>query len=376
MIRSFLILLVVLAGIHAADVPAAADAAQVDSYVALFNQDLYGLDAKGRITAPMSGAFDAPATDIARDVAHGTWFSLVVFLPFLVLPQILLVYIIFKYRNRNDGRSPASFMGNHKLEIVWTAIPCVALVIVGIPMWDLLVKMEAPPADQRNDMVVEVRGKSFAWDYKYQRLGGGSPTRREDQFEIGQDIVGSQEPLVMVRNRRVIMNLTSNDVNHAWWIPAFGVKKDTIKGRYTNIWFTPELPGFFKGQCAELCGQGHGIMLISALVVEEPQFAVWTQLQRWRGDTVKVWSAIGAADLDDKALEEAVAAYLAKDSSSERVLALRYWVASNFVSLGRKPGKLTAVQVAEMARTRRAQLETYINRHAGPRLASLSRTNP
>ncbi len=345
---------------------------QVDGYVKLFNQDLYALKGpKGSVATPITGAFDAPASDIARDVNTGTRFSFLVFLPFLILPQVLLVWIIWKYRKKDDGRAPATFTGNHKLELVWTAIPCVALVIVGIPMTDLLVKMEAPPADQRRDMVVEVRGKSFAWDYKYQRLGGAGVTRREEQFEIGQDVVGAQEPLVMVKDRRVIMNMTSNDVNHAWWIPAFGVKKDVIKGRYTNVWFTPDTLGFFKGQCAELCGQGHGIMLISGLVVGEDDFAVWTEAQRHRGDTVRIWSAISAKDVDAKNLDEAVETYLKKGADPWRQFALRYWVASNFASLARKPAELRGDALAGAILSRRAQLETVINRHgAAPAAAA------
>ncbi len=336
----------------------APSAERVDAYVTLFNQNLYGLDGRGRVANPITGAFDAPASDIARDVSHATTFSMLVFLPFLVLPQILLVWIIWKFRKKADGRAPATFTGNHKLELVWTAIPILALIIVSVPMWDLLVKMEAPPADQRHDTILEVRGKSFAWDYKYQRLGGEQPTRREDQFEIGQDVVGMQEPVVLVKDRRVIINLTANDVNHAWWIPAFGVKKDAIKGRYTNVWFTPDTLGFFKGQCAELCGQGHGVMLISALVVDEADFAVWCQAQRQRGDSIRVWTALSAKDLDAKAVEEAVEAYLKKGSDPWRVFALRFWMASNAASLARKPGALSPAMP-----DRRAMLESLITRH-------------
>lgn len=166
-----------------------------------------------------------------------------------------------------------------------------------------------------------------------------------------------QEPLVLVKDRRVILNLTSNDVNHAWWIPAFGVKKDAIKGRYTNTWFTPEKLGLFKGQCAELCGQGHGIMLISALVVEEADFAVWSELQRHRADTVRVWTALVAKELDGKAVEEAVGAYLLKGGVPWRVFALRFWMASNAASLSRRSSELTAAMLS-----RRAGLESIITR--------------
>jgi cytochrome c oxidase subunit 2 len=372
MLRCFLALLFICATASAADTASAVpDANQVDRYVALFNQDLYALDAKNHAVTPMAGAFDAPASDIARDTAKGATFSLLVFLPFLILPQILLVWIIWRYRKRDDGRAPATFTTNHRLEVVWTAIPCVALVIVGIPMWGLLNKMEAPPADQRRDMVIEVRGKSFAWDYKYQRIGGDRQTSRAEQIEIGQDVVGMQEPLVLVKDRRVIMNMTSNDVNHAWWIPAFGVKKDTIKGRYTNVWFTPERTGFFKGQCAELCGQGHGIMLISALVLEEPDFNVWVELNRERSDSVRVWTAISGKTVDDAALEAAVNAYLKKGDSPVRQFALRYWIASGFVSMARKPGELKGDTLRAETQARRAKLDVLINRLSGPRVTAL-----
>ncbi|MCX8039873.1 MAG: cytochrome c oxidase subunit II [Planctomycetota bacterium] len=336
----------------------------IDRWVSFFNPDLYALAGRWPAT-PIVGAFDAPASDIARDTARATWLSLAVFLPFLVLPQVLLVWIIWKFRDRGDGRRAATFVGNHTLEIVWTAIPIIALVIVSVAIWDLVVKTELPPADQRRDMVVEVRGKSFAWDYKYQRLGGERPTRREDQIEIGQDVAGLQEPLVLVKGRRVILNLTSNDVLHAWWVPAFGVKKDTIKGRYTHTWFTPERTGFFKGQCAELCGQGHGIMLISALVVEEPEFALWVELQRRRAETVRTWTALAAREVDPAALDAAVTAYLERGADPWRLFALRYWMASNLLSWSRRPNEFPrdpdGTQATWIA-ARRALLEEAIAR--------------
>ena len=140
MLRPLIALLMLCAAVStAAETPAVPAAEQVDRYVALFNQDLLALDDKRRVVTPITGAFDAPASDIARDVAQATWFSLLVFLPFLVLPQVLLIWIIWKYRKREDGRAPATFTGNHRLEIIWTAIPVVALIIVGIPHADTTV---------------------------------------------------------------------------------------------------------------------------------------------------------------------------------------------------------------------------------------------
>ncbi|MBA3708868.1 MAG: cytochrome c oxidase subunit II [Planctomycetes bacterium] len=316
---------------HAAD----SAAADVDTYVEKFNPDIFALDADQHPVYAQKNAFSSPASDIARDVADNNWFNLLVFLPFLILPQVLLLVVIFKFRDRGDGRKPATFMTNHKLELAWTAIPCLALVIVSVPVWTLLYKMELPPAniDTNNPnqaTIVKVTGKQFSWMYEY----------KHENISIGSDAASMQEPLILVHGRAVLLNFTSIDVNHAWWVPAFGVKKDSFKGRFTNTWFTPTVSGVFKGQCAELCGQGHGIMFVSAVVVEPAEFEVYKKLQKHRADTFKIWSLIQqepGVTASDADMQTAIAKYFEKDASEERRFALRYWIASNFTSLRRKP---------------------------------------
>ena len=330
-------------------------APSVDQLVKTFNPDLFALKGKNDPVNKVTNMFISPASDIAREVQFNSWFNIIVYGPFLILPQALLLFVIFKFRDRKDGRKAATFMGNHALEIIWTAVPCLALIVVSVPVWTILWKMELPPADAHHAMNVEVRGKEFAWDYKYQN--------HELGFSIGQDAAGFQEPLVLEKGRTTILNITSNDVNHAWWVPAFGVKKDAIIGRYTNTWFTPDTEGFFKGQCAELCGDGHGIMVISSVVVGPELFETYATLQRHRNDTLKVWSAIqpSVAEVDAKALDEAVAAYLAKGSGAERQLALRFWAASNYASVQRKRQMgLTPAEVAVRASDRCARVDRAI----------------
>ena len=323
--------------------------------VKVFNPDLYALSGKYEPVTKITNMFTSPATDIAREVQFNTWFNVIVYAPFLILPQLLLLYVIFKFRDRKDGRKPATFMGNHALEIIWTAVPCLALVVVSVPVWTILWKMELPPENAHDAMNIEVRGKSFAWDYKYMN--------EELNFGIGQDVTGFQEPLVLAKGRTTILNITSNDVNHAWWVPAFGVKKDAIIGRYTNTWFTPDTEGFFKGQCAELCGQGHGIMIISAVVVSPERFAIYAGLQRHRNDTLKVWTALqpSVASVDRPALDEAVKAYLIKGAGPERQLALRYWIANNYASIQRqRQAGLSRDEVAARATERTALIDQVL----------------
>jgi cytochrome c oxidase subunit 2 len=331
-----------IAADHAASAAAAPAAANdpVDHDVELFNPNIYSLDATGKHPTHITySPFTDPKSDIAREMASVTWFSALIFLPFLVLPLLLLLYVIFKFRDTGDGRKPATFTGNHTLEIVWTIIPCIALVVVSIPTWFILDRMEAPPVKQKDRMAVRVVGKQFAWDYKYLGLYKDPRADEKEEVAVGQ-FLGIQEPLVLAKGRTVELHMTSDDVNHAWWIPPFGVKKDCIKGRDTYAWFTPDTVGFYKGQCAELCGDGHGIMIVTAAVVEKPEFDRWVALQRVKDDTLKVWTAIqpppGTA-LDEKALRDAVTGFLAKGRSPERQYGLRYWIASNYSTLQRVP---------------------------------------
>jgi len=322
----------------------------VDHDVDTFNPNVYSLDESGHGPKHVTRSpFTDPASDIARQVTSVTWFSSLVFLPFLVLPLLLLLYVIFKFRDTGDGRKPATFTGNHTLEIVWTVIPCVALVVVSFPTWFILDHMEAPPVHQKDRMAVRVTGKKFAWDYKYLGIYKDAKAEEKQEIAVGQ-FLGIQEPLVLAKGRAVELHMTSDDVNHAWWIPPFGVKKDCIKGRDTYAWFTPDTIGFFKGQCAELCGDGHGLMIITAVVVEKPDFARFIALQRVKDDTLKVWTAIqpppGTA-IDDKVLREAVAGFLAKGRSPERQYALRFWIACNYATLQRVPPP-TGVTIAEI----------------------------
>ncbi len=328
---------------------------RVDDLVALFNPDILALDANRHPVTPMVNMFTHPASDIAREVVDNTWFNFLIYLPFLVLPEVMLLYVIWKFRARSDGRKAATFMGNHTLEIIWTAIPCLALVVVSVPVWHVLWKMELPPANQKDAMSIEVRGKQFAWDYKYQ----------DYQLSIGQDVTGFQEPLVLEKGKTTILNITSNDVNHAWWVPAFGVKKDAIIGRYTYTWFTPDTEGLFKGQCAELCGQGHGVMLISSVVVDHQHFDEYLSLQRHRNDTFKTWNQLlpSLAVVDQSSLDQAVTTYFAKSHSPERQLALRYWVATNYAScVRRRQIGQTKDEVVARGNQRRLLLDQAIDR--------------
>jgi cytochrome c oxidase subunit 2 len=197
-----------------------------------------------------------PVTPIAHEVRSYTIFLVAMTLPYLILPQVLLLYCIFKF-GKKPGARPATFHENIRLEVVWTIVPALTLVLLAIPAYGLIKKIENMP---EADVNVQVIGHQFYWEYRYPDFN---------------DIRISEEPLVIPVNKTVVADMTSVDVNHAWWVPAFGIKMDTVPGRTTQVWFNVEREGWFKGQCAELCGTLHSKMLIDVHVVSQEEFDAW-----------------------------------------------------------------------------------------------------
>jgi cytochrome c oxidase subunit 2 len=195
-----------------------------------------------------------PATPLAREVQQNFWLTTLLVLPYLVLPQVLLVFAIWKFRE-SRGHKPAEFHENIKLEIVWTVIPALTLILISVPAYHTMRKMDVPP---KSDLVVEVIGHQFFWEYRYPKYNVGF----------------ANEPLVVPADKVVTLNCTSVDVIHSFWVPAFGIKQDANPGRITHTWFKAR-QGKYKGQCAELCGPLHGEMLIDVSVLTEEKFDEW-----------------------------------------------------------------------------------------------------
>lgn len=212
------------------------------------------------VEPPITDWMTAPVTSIAREVrANAIWISIWT-LPFLIIPQVLLIYVIVKFKAR-PGRKPATFHENVLLETIWTAVPVAALVIIAVPSYSVIRYMETPPEAELN---IKIEGRQFFWIYEYMDF----------------DIAISDQPLIVPANTTIVANVTSGDVIHAWWVPAFGVKMDTVPGRISQLWFNVEEEGWYKGQCAELCGAAHALMLIDVWVVSPEEFEEWIRAKR------------------------------------------------------------------------------------------------
>ncbi|MEJ2515770.1 MAG: cytochrome c oxidase subunit II [Gammaproteobacteria bacterium] len=196
----------------------------------------------------------------------------------------LMIISIFKHR-KSLGAEPARFSHSTKVEIVWTVIPIIILVAMAIPAADTLVRME----DTRNsDISVKVTGYQWKWHYEYidegisffSNLDAESNRARQvdsgiDPFTVDNYLLNVDKPLVVPVGAKVRLLLTSNDVIHSWWVPAFGGKKDAIPGFVNEFWFQADEPGTYRGQCAELCGRDHGFMPVVVEVLPTTEFDRW-----------------------------------------------------------------------------------------------------
>ena len=190
---------------------------------------------------------------------------------------------------KSMGAVPATFHENTRLEILWTIIPIVILVVLAVPSTSTLRSMYE---SAESDVDIQVRGYQWKWQYTYL---DDDPTK-EVQFmsslltpadEIYNRankrenyLLDVDNELVIPINKRIRFLITSNDVIHAWWVPDFAVKKDAIPGYVHESWTVVDEPGIYRGQCAELCGKDHGFMPIVVRAVEEPEYELWLAEQR------------------------------------------------------------------------------------------------
>ncbi|MBA6224325.1 cytochrome c oxidase subunit II [Colwellia sp. MB02u-18] len=193
------------------------------------------------------------------------------------------------FHRKSKGFKPATFHESTKVEILWTAIPVVILIAMAFPATITLIDMEN---NDDADLTIQVTGSQWKWHYKYfdQDLEFYSvlSTPRE-QYE-NQDGTSAEKgehyllevdrPLVIPTNKKVRFVITSDDVIHAWWVPAFAVKQDANPGFINEAWTKVDEPGVYRGQCAELCGKDHGFMPIVVEVKSEADYAIWLDEQK------------------------------------------------------------------------------------------------
>ena len=188
------------------------------------------------------------------------------------------------HHRRSAGHEAAQFHESTRLEIAWTIVPTLILVLMAIPATQVLIDMYDTGGE---DMTVEVRGYQWKWQYKYldddfnntfSFFSNLSTTQDEIQNRSAKGehyLLEVDNPLRIPTNRKVRFLITAEDVIHAWWVPDFGIKRDAVPGILNELWTVVDKPGVYRGQCTELCGKDHGFMPVVVQVMEEAEFDAW-----------------------------------------------------------------------------------------------------
>ena len=222
--------------------------------------------------------FNEPATSLMADViSFHSYILLPIIIGISILVLFLLLYISFRF-NSNRGHTPSMTTHNTLIEILWTVIPVILLIIIAIPSFRILYTSETIPD---SDLTIKAIGNQWYWSYEYPDYGDFSfdATMLQDHELSSPDLrlLETDTQIVVPVNKVVKLLITSNDVLHAWTIPAFAVKKDAVPGRLNETWFKAEKTGTFYGQCSELCGPKHAFMPINVKVVSQKEFELWIE---------------------------------------------------------------------------------------------------
>ena len=240
---------------------------------------LDGLETVGK-PVPMGTGFQPAATSIARDVQWLDGFLLVIITAITLFVVALLVFVITRY-NRKSNPKPATFTHNSPLEIAWTLVPIVILVVIGAFSLPVLFYQQEIPEP---DLTIKATGYQWYWGYEYPDEGivfDSFMLQRDELEEYGYNpdeyLLATDNAVVVPVNKTVVVQVTAGDVIHSWTVPAFGVKQDGVPGRLAELWFRADREGVYFGQCSELCGKDHAYMPITVKVVSEEAYAQWLE---------------------------------------------------------------------------------------------------
>ncbi|MGZ8262461.1 MAG: cytochrome c oxidase subunit II, partial [Methylotenera sp.] len=225
-----------------------------------------------------------PVTPIAHQIYNLHTLILLICLFIFVVVFGFMFYALLKHR-KAAGHQAVPFDHNFKLEVLWMLIPFLILVGMAYPATKTVLAMRNT---SHPDMSIKITGHQWVWEYEY--IGEG--VRYVSNLATPRDQIDNKvakgahyllevdQPLVVPTNKKIRVLLTATDVIHSWWVPQLGVKQDAIPGFIHEAWFQVEKPGTYRGQCAELCGVGHGFMPIVVKALPTKQYNDWLQSQK------------------------------------------------------------------------------------------------
>ena len=246
--------------------------------------------------ANTSNGYNLPlgVTSLSRDIyaLHMEVFWICVVIAVVVFG--VMIYALVKFRRSKGAIPDTALLHSTTVEIIWTVIPAVILVVMAIPAANVILMME----DTRNsELSIRVTAYQWKWQYQYMDAAEGvdffSTLARDSNFArqlhsgidpktVPNYLLEVDRPMVIPSGTKVRLLLTSQDVIHAWWVPDFGAKRSAVPGFVNELWFRvdPGKEGIYRGQCAALCGRDHGFMPIVVDVRTPDDFKKWVEEQK------------------------------------------------------------------------------------------------
>ncbi len=275
------------------------------SFVALpaMAQESLRIDGLEVIGAPIDGktGFQPAVTRLAQDIHFLDNLINVIIFAITFFVTALILWVAYRY-NKKRNPTPASFTHHTPVEIAWTILPIIILVLIGAYSLPILFRQQEIPVA---DITIKATGNQWYWSYEYvdeefgfdsYMIGAPATLTAEDEdagvvanvlneameaklVAAGYDrdswLLATDTSVVVPVGKTIVVQVTGSDVIHAWTVPAFGVKQDAVPGRLAELWFNAEKEGVYFGQCSELCGQAHAYMPITVKVVSEAAYAEW-----------------------------------------------------------------------------------------------------
>ena len=256
--------------------------------------------------------FQSPVTAIATDIYElHVWMMVICGVIFIAVFGVMF-YSILKHR-KSLGYKAANFHESTTVEIAWTVVPFIIVILMALPATKTVVAMK----DTSNaDITIKATGMQWKWGYDYLKgegegvafLSALATPREQVRGEAAKGenyLLEVDHPLVVPVNKKIRIVTTANDVIHAWGVPAFGVKQDAIPGFVRDTWFKAEKIGTYRGNCYELCGKEHAFMPIVVKVVSEQDYATWVVQQKTAmassaDDPNKTWAVADLAARGEK----------------------------------------------------------------------------
>jgi len=236
--------------------------------------------------SPWQWDFQTAVTPIMEQI-HGFHLFLTVIAAAITLFVMLLLLIVMLRFNERANPTPSRTTHNTLLEVAWTVVPALILVVIAVPSFRLLFdQLEIP----QSDLTVKATGTAqWTWTYEYPDHGFQFDSTMLQDNERKPDqprLLAVDNEIVVPVNKTVRMQVTGEGIIHSFAVPSFGIKVDAIPGRLNETWFRAEREGIYYGQCSELCGRNHAFMPIAVRVVSEQDFNTWLE------DAKKKWAAV------------------------------------------------------------------------------------